>query len=149
MIVILKEDITGLGLKNDILTVKSGYARNFLIPKKMAVVANEGNRKNVEEIIRQQAKKYQQQLEEIKAIAAKLSKDTIKVGAKVGQNGKIFGSVTTLQIASALKEQKDQIVDRKKITISDEIKELGTYKATVVLHRDIDPVEIKFEVIEE
>ncbi len=149
MEIILTQDLENVGLKNDIVKVKPGYARNYLIPKGYAIVANEGNKKNALEIVKQQKLKYEKMLEEIKAISSKLEDGAVKVGAKVGQNGKIFGSITTLQLANAISEQKEYTVDRKQVNITDEVKNLGTYKAKVNLHRDLDPVEITFEVVEE
>ncbi|MCH8330826.1 MAG: 50S ribosomal protein L9 [Bacteroidetes bacterium] len=149
MEVILLEDDVRLGLKNDIVSVKTGYARNYLIPQGKAKVANEANRKIYAENMRQQKVKYEKQLEEIKANASNLNDGKLHVATKVGQNDKIFGSITTLQLANAIKDQKDYEIDRRKINIIDDIKTIGTYKASLDLHRDLDPVEITFEVIAE
>jgi large subunit ribosomal protein L9 len=149
MEVILIQDVTNLGYKDDIVKVRNGYGRNYLVPEGFAIMASETNRKIHAENMKQRAFK----LEKIKNEAEKLAKGienvTVKIGAKAGANGKIFGSVNAIQIAEALKEQFSFEVDRKKITIEGEhIKELGTYKAKINLHKDVK-VEINLEVIAE
>jgi len=148
MEVILKKDVENLGYQDEMVDVKPGYARNFLIPRGLAVFATVSEKKMLEETIRQRAHKEEKIQEEANAKAAKLENETIKIGAKVGENGKIFGSVNTIQLADALKEAGHD-VDRKNITIKNEpIKEIGTYEAEVTLHKDIKQT-IKFEVVGE
>jgi large subunit ribosomal protein L9 len=148
MEIILKQDIENLGGKNEIVTVKPGYARNYLIPQGMAVVATASAKKMHEENVRQRAHKEAKILEEAEALAAKLEKASIKIGAKAGENGKIFGSVNTIQIAEALIAAGFEI-DRKDIKINnDHIKELGEYEADVKVHRKVTQT-IKFEVVGE
>lgn len=149
MDVILKQDVPTLGHKDDIVTVKPGYARNYLIPQGMAIAANETNRKVLAEIKRQRAYKDEKILEEAKTLAKALENTTVKIGAKAGTSGKIFGSVNAIQIASALKDQTSFDIERKMIHVDGEsIKELGSYKATIKLHKEVE-VEINFEVVEE
>ncbi|MBS3769522.1 MAG: 50S ribosomal protein L9 [Bacteroidales bacterium] len=145
MEIILKQDVENLGHKNDIVTVKDGYANNYLIPKGMAITATPSARKMYEEIARQRAHKEQQEKEKAEELAKKLEGLNLVIGAKTSSKGKIFGSVNTLQIAEELKKQGIE-VDRKNIEIKDEpIKEVGTYTATVKLHRDVSE-DITFEV---
>ncbi|MCF8233093.1 MAG: 50S ribosomal protein L9 [Bacteroidales bacterium] len=149
MEVILKRDIPNLGYANDLVTVKPGYARNYLIPKGMASFATEGNKKAREEILRQKAYKEEKLRKEAETKAEALNGVKLKIGAKAGTSGKIFGSVNAVQIANALKEQYDYDIDRKKIEVDgDAIKELGSYEATVKLYKDIE-AKIQFEVVGE
>lgn len=148
MEVILKQDVKGLGYKNDIVEVKNGYGRNFLIPQRMAVLATESNKKMQAEEIKQSSFKEQKMRTEATANAEKLSTVTVKVGAKAGESGKIFGSVTNIQIADALKKAGYD-VERKNIELNEEhIKTLGTYSAKVRLFKEISAT-INFEVIAE
>lgn len=148
MEVILKQDIKGLGYTNDIVKVRPGYGRNFLIPKGMATLATESARKMHAEILKQRAFKEEKLRKEAEANAEKLKGITIKIGAKAGENGKIFGSVTTIQVAEALTAAGFK-AERKNIEIKDEhIKALGTYSAKVRLFKDI-ACEISFEVVAE
>jgi large subunit ribosomal protein L9 len=148
MEVILKKDVENLGYQDDLVDVKPGYARNFLVPRGLAVLATTSEKKMLEETIRQRAHKEEKIQKEANAKAAKLENETIKIGAKVGENGKIFGSVNTIQLADALKEAGHEI-DRKHIVIKNEpIKEIGIYEAEVTLHKDIKQT-IKFEVVGE
>jgi len=148
MDIILKEDVDLLGSKNDIVNVKSGYARNFLIPTGKAVAATESNRKIVAEVIRQQAHKAAKALEAAKAIVEKLNALTVKIGAKAGESGKIFGSVNNIQLAEAI-QAAGYDIDKKQIKLSNEaIKELGTYEATVKVHKDA-VATVKFDVVAE
>ncbi|MGD1846708.1 MAG: 50S ribosomal protein L9 [Salibacteraceae bacterium] len=148
MEIILKQTIPNLGYKDDLVTVKDGYGRNYLIPKGMAILATTSAKKMREETLRQRSHKEQRVLDEANAVAAQLVKAEIRVGAKVGESGKIFGSVNTVQLAEALQIAGLEI-DRKTIVIKNEpIKEVGTYEAEVVLHRDVKQI-ITFEVIEE
>ncbi|MBX7240838.1 MAG: 50S ribosomal protein L9 [Bacteroidia bacterium] len=135
MEIILKQPVKNLGDTHDIVKVKPGYARNFLIPTGMAVIANASNRKAVEEIKRQVAHKQEHIKTQAEKIAAQLADMTIEIETLAGADEKLFGSVTTLQIAAKLKE-KGLEIDRKIITV-DDIRELGTYSATVHLHKEV------------
>ncbi|MFA8450482.1 MAG: 50S ribosomal protein L9 [Bacteroidales bacterium] len=149
MDIILKQDIANLGYSNDLVTVKNGYARNYLIPKGYAVVATEANKKILAENQRQKAFKQEKIKKEAEVLADALKDCHVRIGAKAGTSGKIFGSVNALQIADAIKDQKSLEVDRKKIVVDgDSIKELGEYKATIKLHREVS-AEISFEVFAE
>lgn len=149
MELILKQDIKGLGYANDTVKVKPGYGRNFLIPKGLAVLANETNKKIHAENMKQKAHKEEKQRNEAENLVKKLETITLKIGAKAGANGKIFGSVNTIQLAEAIKEQYKFEIDRKKIDIEgDSVKQLGEYKATVSLYKGIKAV-INFEVVAE
>ena len=148
MEVILKEDIQNLGHKNDIVTVKNGYGRNFLIPKGLAVIATASARKMHEENIRQRAHKEEKIKNEAQEVAKKLEKVSLSIGAKTSSTGKIFGSVNTIQIAEAMKE-KGYDIDRKNISIAeDQIKEVGKYTANIKLHKEVS-VDIEFEIVAE
>lgn len=149
MDIILKQDIQNLGYANDIVTVKDGYARNYLIPKGLAIIANKTSRKVHAENMKQTAYKESKVRNEAEALAAKLEKVSLTIGAKAATTGKIFGSVNAIQIADALKEQFDYDLDRKKIKLDGEsIKELGNYEAIVNLHKDVKAT-IRFEVVAE
>lgn len=147
MEVILKDDIQGLGYKNDIVTVKAGYGRNFLIPKGLALLANEGNKKVHEENLRQKAKKLEQEKNEAVKLAEKIGDLNLELKAKVGEKGKIFGAITTLQVSDALKE-KGFNIDRKKISFDGDIKVIGEYFAELDLHKEVKQ-KIKILVIPE
>ena len=148
MEVILKQDLKGLGYKNDIVKVKNGYGRNFLITQRIAVLATESNKKMQAEEIKQSSFKEQKLRNEGTATAAKFADVTVKVGAKAGESGKIFGSVTNIQLADALKKAGYD-VERKNIEMNeDAIKALGTYSAKVRLFKEISAT-INFEVIAE
>jgi large subunit ribosomal protein L9 len=145
MEIILKQDIANLGVKNDIVTVKDGYARNYLIPKGFAIAATPSTKKMYEEIARQRAHKEEKIKQEAEEQSKKLDDINIVIGAKTSSKGKIFGSVNTIQIAEELKKQGIE-VDRKSILIKEEpIKEIGKYTATIYLHRDVSK-DIEFEV---
>jgi large subunit ribosomal protein L9 len=148
MNIILKQDIPNLGHKDEIVTVKNGYARNYLIPKGYAINATSQNKRVHEEILRQRAHKEEQLKEAAMQLAEALKKISLTIGAKTSTKGKIFGSVNTIQIAEALVE-KGFDVDRKNISIKDDlIKEIGSYSATVKLHREV-LVDIPFEIVSE
>lgn len=148
MEVILKQDIKGLGFADDLVKVRPGYGRNYLIPRGIAVLATEGARKMHTEILKQRAFKEEKLRKEAAANAEKLAGVTIKIGAKAGENGKIFGSVTTIQVAEAL-NKAGYPVERKNIEISeDSIKALGTYSAKVRLYKEVS-ANISFEVVAE
>lgn len=145
MDVILIQDVDNLGAKNELVKVKNGYARNFLFPRQLAIESSPGNRKQLEEKLKQVAKKEAKMLAEINSVIAKLKEAPLKLGAKTGTSGKIFGSVTSLQLSRAIREQKGYEIDRKKINIVDEVKELGTYKATIDFGNG-HSTEVEFEV---
>jgi len=146
MKVILREDIKNLGYKDDVVEVKSGYGRNFLIPQGKASLATESALKMLAEDLRQREFKQDKLKKDAEAIATKLDGTSIKVATKAGASGKIFGSITSLQIANALKEKGFE-VDRRKI-VTDDIKELGTHSATVNLFKEISAT-ISIEVVTE
>ena len=146
MEIILKEDVKGIGYKNDIITVKGGHGRNYLIPQGLAVIASPSNKKMIEENIRQAAHKADKVKKDAEDIAAKLEGLTLQIPAKAGESGKIFGSVTTLQISDVLKE-KGFDIERKRISINSDIKTLGDYSAEITLHKEVNP-EIGIQVVE-
>jgi large subunit ribosomal protein L9 len=145
MQVILIQAVDNLGGANELVTVKNGYGRNYLIPQKFAVEASPSNLKQMQEKLKQQAKKEAKLLAELNSVIAVLNEGPLKIGAKTGTSGKIFGSVTSVQIARAIKEQKGYEIDRRRITISDDIKELGTYKASIDFGNG-NVTEVDFEV---
>lgn len=148
MDIILLKDIDNLGFKHDVVSVKNGYGRNYLIPQKMAVIANARNMALLDEIKANQAAKREAKLEEYRDLARSLEGKTLTIGAKAGTSGKIFGSVTTIQIVAALKDQLGLEVERRDIDLPEEVKNLGSYTATLKLHPDVTPV-IHFEVVAE
>ena len=147
MEVILKEDILTLGYKDDVVNVKDGYARNFLIPQGKAIIASTSAKKVLAENMKQRAHKIEQVKNEAQAIADKIEGTTLSIGAKTSSTGTIFGSVTNIQIAEEL-AKKGFDVDRKLIIIKDQVKEVGSYTATVKLHKEVS-FEIPFEVVSE
>ena len=147
MEIILKEDIIGLGFKNDIVNVKSGYGRNYLIPQGKGVIASPSAKKVLAENLKQRAHKLAKIKAEAEAQAAKINGVKVSVAVKTSENGKIFGSVTTAQIAEQL-EKQGVSVDRKIISLNSAIKELGSYKATVRLHKEV-AAEIDVDVVAE
>lgn len=148
MQVILIQDVNNLGGANELVTVKNGYGRNYLIPKKLAVEANPANLKRLEERMKQQQKKEAQLLAEINSVIEKLQTGPLSIGAKTGTSGKIFGSVTSVQIARAIREQRGYEIDRRRIQILDEVKELGTFKAKIDFGNG-NETELSFEVVAE
>jgi large subunit ribosomal protein L9 len=148
MDIILIQDVDNLGGANEVVKVRNGYARNFLIPQKFAVEASPSNLKQLEERRKQIEKKEKKMLSAINEVIAKLKEGALKIGAKSGTSGKIFGSVTSLQLARAIREQKGYEIDRKKITLPDEVKELGAYKATIDFGNG-HSTELEFEVVAE
>lgn len=149
MEIILKQDIKDLGYTNDLVNVKNGYGRNFLIPKGMAILATESSKKVRAEDLKQKSYKEEKVRKEAETLLAALQDITVKIGAKAGTSGKIFGSVNALQISDALKKQFKFDIDKRKINVDgDAIKELGSYKASINLHKEIS-AEINFEVIAE
>ena len=148
MEIILKQDVNNIGQKDDIVKVKDGYARNYLIPKGMAITATESAKKILSENTKQRAHKEAKIKEEAEVNAKKMEGLKLKIGAKTSTTGKIFGSVNTIMVAEALKS-KGYDIDRKNILIDEEhIKEVGTYKAKLKLHREV-AVEIEFEIFAE
>ncbi len=147
MEVILKKDVLNLGYKNDIVTVKNGYGRNYLIPQGFAILATESAKKMHAENMKQRAHKEEKIKNEALELAKKLEDVALTIGAKTSTTGKIFGSVNNIQIAEALAEKGFE-VDRKLISIKDAVKEVGKYTANIKLHREVK-VEINFEVVSE
>ncbi len=148
MEIILKKNVDKLGYKDETVSVKNGYGRNFLIPQGYAILATPSNKRAHAEMMKQRAHKETKILAEAQEIAAKLADVTVKIATKVGENGKIFGSVNTVQLADALRAIGFDI-DRKSIKIKDEpIKEVGTFEAEANLHKGVKPV-FKFEVVGE
>src|SRR3977135_2666524 len=131
MEVILIQDVDNLGAANEVVKVKNGYARNFLLPRQLAVENSSSNKKQLEERMKQVKKKEDKMLAQVNSVIDKLKEAPLKLGAKTGTSGKIFGSVTSLQISRAIREQRGYEIDRRKIQITDEVKELGTYKASI------------------
>jgi large subunit ribosomal protein L9 len=148
MQVILIQDVDHLGQASELVNVKNGYARNYLIPHKLAVEANGSNLKQMEEKLKVKAKKEAAMLAEINKVIGILKESPLKIGAKTGTSGKIFGSVTSLQIARAIRDQKGYEIDRKRINIIDDVKELGTYKASIDFGNG-KSTEVEFEVVAE
>lgn len=143
--VILKEDYAGLGYKNDIVKVRPGFARNYLIPRGIAIFATESAKKVLAENLKQAAHKAERIKNEAISLAQKIGDLVIEVPAKVGESGKIFGSVTTIQLSEILKKHGFEI-DRKKISITSEVKTLGEYKAVLDLHKEVKHT-ITFRVV--
>jgi large subunit ribosomal protein L9 len=148
MQVILIQDVDNLGGRNELVTVKNGYARNYLIPQKFAVEANPSNLKQLQERQKVAKKKEDKMLAEINSVIGALKSSAIKLTAKTGTSNKIFGSITSLQIARAIRDQKGYEIDRKRISITDEVKELGTHKASIDFGNG-NVTEIEFEVVGE
>lgn len=147
MEVILKQDITGLGYKNDTIKVKAGYGNNYLIPNGFALIANDSNKRLIAENVRQAAHKAEKVKQDAVAIAAKIGDLVIEIGAKAGESGKIFGAVTALQIADVLKS-KGFDIDRKKVHLKEAPKQIGTYTATLDLHKEVKH-ELQVKVVAE
>lgn len=136
MEIILKQDVQGLGYKNDVVKVKSGYGRNFLIPNGVAIIANESNKRMIAENIRQASHKAEKIKQDAQALAQKIGELTLEIGTKAGESGKIFGAVTPVQVSEALRA-KGFDVDRKKIHFKEQPKQLGTYTVTLDLHKEL------------
>lgn len=148
MEVILIQDVDNLGAAHEVVKVRNGYARNFLIPGKLAVEASPSNMKQLEEKLKQVRKREEKMLAEINEVIAKLNDGPLTIGAKTGTSGKIFGTVTSLQISRAIREQKGYEIDRKKIQLPDEVKELGSYTASIDFSNG-KTAEVNFEVVSE
>ena len=147
MEVILKTDIKGLGYKNDTVAVKPGYGRNYLIPQGFAIIASDSNKKMIAENIRQAAHKAEKIKSDAEALANAIGESVLEIKAKVGESGKIFGAVTTLQIADALKALGHD-VDRKKISFKGEVKTVGEFEVEIDLHKEVKK-DVKFNVVAE
>jgi large subunit ribosomal protein L9 len=144
MELILKEDVKNLGFKNDVVKVKPGYGRNYLIPQGMAVLATVSNRKVMEENLRQAAHKAEKVLRDAQDLAASIGEVVLEIKAKAGETGRIFGAVTALQISDSLKALGFD-VDRKRISLPAEVKNLGEYEANLTLHKMVSH-KVKFVV---
>ncbi|MBX2901570.1 MAG: 50S ribosomal protein L9 [Cyclobacteriaceae bacterium] len=136
MEVILKQDVAGLGYKNDTVTVKPGYGRNYLIPTGVAIIANDSNKRMIAENIRQAAHKAAKIKQDAEQLATKIGELTLEVGTKAGETGKIFGAVTAVQVSEVLKNKGFE-VDRRKIHFKEQPKQLGTYTVTLDLHKEV------------
>lgn len=147
MEVILKEDIKGLGYKNDLVNVKPGYGRNYLIPQGFAIIASTSNKKVLAENVKQASHKADKVKQDAESIAASIGNSVFEIAAKVGETGKIFGAITTLQISDALK-RKGFDIDRKKISLQSDVKTEGEYEAIIDLHREVKHA-VKFKVVAE
>ena len=147
MNIILLQDVDNLGYENDVVVVKPGYARNFLIPQGKAVVANSKNKATLETKVAEIKAVEAAKVEEYKGYVAKLEGQSVKIGAKAGTSGKIFGSVTNVQLVQQLKEQFGIEVARKKVTLLESVKELGSYNAKIQFNDDVETT-VGFEVVE-
>jgi len=143
----LKQDVTGLGYKNDIVKVKAGYGRNYLIPNGVALIANEGNKRMIAENVRQMAHKAEKIKSEAESIAQRIGETILELKTKAGETGKIFGAVTSLQVSEALKAKGFE-VERRKISFKEQPKQLGTYTALLDLHKEVKH-EITVNVVAE
>lgn len=148
MQVILIKDVDNLGSAHELVDVKPGYGRNYLIPQKYAIEASGANMKVMEERRKQKQKKEDKLMAEIASVTEVLKASPVKIGAKIGTSGKIFGSVTAIQLARAIREQKGYEIDRRRISIVDDVKEAGTHKAQIDFGKD-NIVDIEFEVVGE
>ncbi|MBK8502278.1 MAG: 50S ribosomal protein L9 [Saprospiraceae bacterium] len=148
MEIILLKELDKLGDKHEIVSVKPGFARNYLIPQGFALIANSSNKKRLDELKRIEIAKEAKLKGHYQEIANKLKGVILKVGAKAGTTGKIFGSVTNVQIAQLLKEEQGVEIERRKIVLSDDVKELGTYSVKLNLHPEV-VTEVQFEVVQE
>ena len=148
MDLILLKDIDKLGYRHDVITVKNGYGRNYLIPQGLAVIANPTNMKKLDGILADQEAKELARVEEYKELLGKLDDVTLRIGVKAGTSGKIFGSVTNLHLAQALKDQFEVDIERRKIELPEDLKELGTYNATLNLYKEIVG-SVRFELVQE
>lgn len=149
MEIILKQDVTKLGYKDEIVNVKNGYANNYLLPQGLAVIATPSNKKVHEENMRQRAFKEEKIRKDAETLKMALDGKVVRIATKVGENGQLFGAVNNIQVAEALKEQHNYDVDRKKIVVDgSKIKEVGTYNAIVNIHKEIK-AELQLEVVAE
>jgi large subunit ribosomal protein L9 len=148
MNIILLKNMENLGDKHDVVSVKPGYARNFLIPQGVAVIANKDNVARLDSIKAEEEAKETARLDDYKQLAEKIQGQVLKIGVKAGTSGKIFGSVTNVQIVKALREQLGLDIERKKVVLADEIKEVGSYSAVINLHKEVS-TKVDFELIAE
>ena len=148
MEVILLKNIGTLGDKHDVVRVKNGYGRNYLIPKGLAAIANTQNLSKLDDIIAKEKAEEEKRVDEFREMVEQMKDKKLKIGVKAGTTGKIFGSITNIQIANALREQLELDIPRKKVILDDDIKEVGTYSANIVLHPEISHT-IEFELIKE
>ena len=148
MQVILIQDVNNLGGVNEVVNVKNGYARNYLFPRQMAIEASLSNMKQLDERLKQQKKKEEKMLAEVNKVIEVLKQSPVRIGAKTGTSGKIFGSVTSVQIAKAIRDQKGYEIDRRRIHLVDDVKELGSYKAKIDFGNGQD-AEVELEVVPE
>ena len=147
MEIILKENVKGLGYKNDIISVKPGYGRNYLIPKGLAILANASNKKMIAENVKQASHKAAKVKQDAEALAESLAGLTLTISTKAGESGKIFGAITTLQVSDALRDKSFE-VDRKQISFESDIKHIGQHKATLDLHKEVKQ-EITLDIVTE
>jgi len=147
MDVILKQDIKNLGFTDDIVKVRNGFGLNYLIPRGFAVIANDTNRKIHMEVVKQRAHKLNKLRSDADSLVAKLESVTLNIGAKVGENGKLFGSITSQQLVEKLKSMGYEIDKKNVVMPEDHIKKTGTYTAEIIVHRDIR-AKLNFEVVE-
>lgn len=148
MHIILLQDVDKVGKAHEIVKVKDGYGRNYLIPQGLAIVANASNKKVAEERARQAERRRAKIMAELADVAKLFEGKTLKIGAKTGQTDKIFGSITNIQLSQSIKEQLGADVDRKQIEVPEDIRTLGTYTAKVALHKEL-VLDVPFEVVEE
>ena len=148
MEIILLKNLSNLGDKHDVITVKNGYGRNYLIPKGLAVIANKVNMAKLDDLIAREKAEEDKKVEVYKQLLEQISDKVLKIGVKAGTSGKIFGSITNIQIANALRDQFEVDIPRKKIEISDDIKEVGSYKATLRLHDQVTG-QVAFDLVQE
>ena len=145
MEIIMLKDLEKVGKANEIVTVKAGYGRNYLIPQGFAIVANKKNRSEIEERQRIRQEAEDRLINELKAVQAKLDGKILRIGAKAGTSGKIFGSVTNVQVAQAINDETGADIERRKVELLEEVKMLGNYAATVTLHKAVS-FQVSFEV---
>ncbi len=146
MEIILLQDMDKVGDKYTMTTVKDGYARNYLIPKGLAIIANDTNRRRLTDLRNREAAMEEKMLSTYQEMAASIEGKTLKIGAKAGTSGKIFGSITSLQFSQELKNQFGLEVDKRKVILPEDAKEIGSYKAVLNLHKDVQP-EVTFELV--
>ncbi len=148
MEIILLKDIDNVGDKHTIVKVKDGYGRNYLLPRGLALIANDTNRRKLAEMIRVEEVRESRRLDEYRVIAQQLGSATLRIAAKAGTSGKIFGSVNNVQLAHAIKDQLGLEIERRKIEIAEEVKTLGTFTANIQLHKEVK-AQVQFEVVED
>ena len=148
MQVIMLKDVDKVGDKHEVVTVKNGFGRNYLIPRGLALIANKSNLGRLAEMTRREEAQEQKKLDDYRAMAEKVQGKTLKIGAKASSSGRIFGSITQLQVIGALQEQFGIEVERKKVVLPESAKELGTYELTLKLHKEVMPT-LTMEIVEE